>query len=296
MQTDPQGPIAIAGAGRMAQSLGRLLRERGERIAAVASRQMDHARAAVEFIGEGEAVSYPCLPRCAQRVLIAVSDGAIPHVAAVLAEAGMSGGAALHTCGAHGPEILAPLAARGVSCGTLHPLQTVASPAQGLEALQGCTFGITAEGAAAAWAERIAAMLGGRALFVPADKRPLWHAAAVMASNYVVALVDAAVMLMGAAGIEERDALAAVAPLVKASSANALSLGPVRALTGPVERGDVETVTTHLSALAAAPPAVRAFYRAAALQALDIARRRGIEETKARKLEEVLRESGGKNA
>ncbi|HOK44791.1 MAG TPA: DUF2520 domain-containing protein, partial [Bryobacteraceae bacterium] len=202
----------------------------------------------------------------------------------------------LHTCGAHGPEILAPLAARGVSCGTLHPLQTVASPAQGVEALQGCTFGITAEGAAAAWAERIAAMLGGRALFVPADKRPLWHAAAVMASNYVVALVDAAVMLMGAAGIEERDALAAVAPLVKASSANALSLGPVRALTGPVERGDVETVTTHLSALAAAPPAVRAFYRAAALQALDIARRRGIEETKARKLEEVLRESGGKNA
>jgi predicted short-subunit dehydrogenase-like oxidoreductase (DUF2520 family) len=296
MQTEKEGPIAIAGAGRVAQTLGRLLRERGECVAAVASRQADHARAAVEFIGGGEAVTYSCLPQYAQHILIAVSDEAISTVAATLAEAGMTRGAVLHTCGAHGPEILAPLAAKGVSCGTLHPMQTMASPAHGMAALPGCAFGITAEGEAAAWAERIALMLGGRAFRVPADKRALWHAAAVMAGNYVVALVDAAVMLMGAAGIEERDALAAISPLVKTSGANALSLGPVRALTGPVERGDVETVTTHANALAAVPPVVRAFYRAAALQALDIARRRGIDEAKARMLEKVLRESGEENA
>jgi predicted short-subunit dehydrogenase-like oxidoreductase (DUF2520 family) len=280
----------------MAQTLGRLLRERGERVAAVASRQIEHARAAADFIGGGEAVTYSCLPQYAQRILIAVSDDAISDVATTLAEAGMSQGAALHTCGAHGPDILAPLAAKGVSCGTLHPLQTVASPAHGMAALPGCAFGITAEGAAAVWAERIAMLLGGRALHVPADKRPLWHAAAVMAGNYVVALVDAAVILMGAAGIEEREALAAIAPLVRASGSNALSLGPVRALTGPVERGDIDTVAMHCNALAAAPPVVRAFYSAAASQVLDIARRRGIDEDKARKLEKVLRGSGDNNA
>lgn len=295
MRTEKEGPIAIAGAGRLAQTLGRLLRERGERVAAVASRQLEHARAAAEFIGGGEVVPYHCLPKYAERVLIAVSDDAIPSVAATLADAGMSQGAALHTCGAHGPDILAPLGARGVSCGTLHPLQTIASPAHGMAALPGCAFGITADGAAAAWAERIAMMLGGRALRVSADMRPLWHAAAVMAGNYVVALVDAAVMLMGAAGIEERDALAAIAPLVRASGSNALSLGPVRALTGPVERGDIDTVTMHCDALSAAPPVVRAFYRAGALQVLDIARRRGIDEDKARKLETLLHESGEEN-
>jgi predicted short-subunit dehydrogenase-like oxidoreductase (DUF2520 family) len=164
-----------------------------------------------------------------------------------------------------------------------------------MASLPGCAFGITADGAAAAWAERIAIMLGGRALRVSADNRPLWHAAAVMAGNYVVALVDAAVMLMGAAGIEERDALAAIAPLVRASGSNALSLGPVRALTGPVERGDIDTVKMHCDALSAAPPVVRAFYHAAALQVLDIARRRGTDEAKARKLERLLRESGEDN-
>ncbi len=284
------GPIGIAGAGRVAQALGRLLRERGEPVVAVASRSLEHARAAAAFIGAAQAVDYASLTRRANRVLIAVADDAVPLVAAVLAESGMKEGAALHTCGARGPEALAPLAANGVSCATLHPLQTVATPEQGLAALAGCAYGITGEGPAAAWAERIAALLGGHALRIAADRRPLYHAAAVMASNYVVALIDAAAMLMGAAGIGENDALAALAPLVRASAANAIGLGPVRALTGPLERGDAATVAAHCSALATGiPPSVRGLYRAAGLHALEIARRRGLLEADARKLEEILR-------
>jgi predicted short-subunit dehydrogenase-like oxidoreductase (DUF2520 family) len=285
-------PIGIAGAGRIAQSLGRLLRERGEPVVALASRDLEHARAAAAFIGGVEAVPYPALAQRVARLLIAVSDDAIPLVAATLAASGMKDGAALHTCGARGPEALAALAAAGVSCATLHPLQTVASPEQGLSSLPGCAFGITGEGPAAAWAERIAALLGGRALRIPADKRPLYHAAAVMASNYVVALIDAAAMLMGAAGIGEREALAAIAPLVEASGANALGLGPLGALTGPVERGDAETIAMHCEALASgAPPTVRSLYRAAGLHALQIARRRGLSEASACRLEELLRDS-----
>jgi predicted short-subunit dehydrogenase-like oxidoreductase (DUF2520 family) len=288
-----QGPIGIAGAGRVAQALGRLLRERGEPVVAVASRTLDHARAAAAFIGGAEAVPYSALAGRVTRVLIAVSDDALPLVAATLASSGMHDAAALHTCGARGPEALAALEASGVSCAGLHPLQTIASPEQGLAALPGCAFGITGEGPAAAWAERIAALLGGRALRIPADKRPLYHAAAVMASNYVVALIDAAAMLMGAVGIGEDEALAALAPLVGASGANALSLGPMRALTGPVERGDVETISMHLDAMAAAvSPTVRGLYRAAGLHAIEIARRRGLSEANARKLEELLLKSG----
>jgi len=288
-----EGPIGIAGAGRVAQALGRLLRERGEPVVAVASRNFDHALAAAAFIRGAEAVPFPSLAGRVTRVLIAVSDDALPQVAAVLAQSGMKGGAALHTCGARGPEALAALAANGVSCATLHPLQTIASPEQGLTALPGACFGITGEGPAAAWAQRIAARLGGRALHIPVASLPLYHAAAVMASNYVVALIDAAAMLMGAAGIGEDQALAAIAPLVRASVANALSLGPVRALTGPVERGDVETISMHLEALAApVSPTVRSLYCAAGLHALQIARRRGLSEANARRLEQLLRKSG----
>jgi predicted short-subunit dehydrogenase-like oxidoreductase (DUF2520 family) len=285
--------IGIAGAGRMAQALGRLLLERGEPVAAVASRGESAARAA-EFIGSGvEAVSYKELPQRAGRIVIAVADRAVPTVAETLAEAmaeaGLSGGVALHTSGTLGPEVLEPLAARGVSCGTLHPLQTIAAPGQGVAALPGSAFAVAGDTEALAWAERIATILDGEPLRIAPKFRPVYHAAAVMASNYIVALLDAAVILMGAAGITEDRALRAIAPLAKASLNNAADLGPLRALTGPIERGDSETVALHLDALEKEPESVRELYRSAGLHALDLARRCGLNEAAAKRVEAVLR-------
>lgn len=289
-------PIGIAGAGRIGQAMGRLLRERGEPVAAVASRDPAHAEAAAYFIGAGTRVaSYRELPNLAARVLIAVPDDAVSGVAGLLAEAGMNQGTALHTCGTRGPEALGPLAARGVSCGAIHPLQTAATPEQGVAALPGSAFAIDGDGPAAAWAERIAKILDGLPLRIPAEQRPLYHAAAVAASNYVVGLIDAAVSLLGAAGIGEQDALRAIGPLVRASAENALSLGPVRALTGPIQRGDVETVALHWRAMAARPASVRELYRACALHVVGIARRRGLPAAAARRLEEVFCEDEERN-
>jgi predicted short-subunit dehydrogenase-like oxidoreductase (DUF2520 family) len=268
----PDEPVAIAGAGRMAQALGRLLREAGVPVAAVASRNPDRARAAARWIGAA-AVGYEELPLRAARILIAVPDDAIACVARVLAGGGMREGAVLHTSGARGPEVLAGLAERGVSCGALHPIQTVATPEQGLAALHGAYFGITAEGPALEWAAELVSLAGGRALRVPADRRALYHAASVMASNYVVGLAGAAVILMEAAGIEPPAALEALAPLMRAGVENAVRLGPAGALTGPVERGDVDTIAAHLRALEAVPERVRELYRVAGLHLLELAGR-----------------------
>ena len=288
----PEGLIGIAGTGRMAQALGRLLRERGEPVAAVAGRNAAKTRQAAFFVGNVDAVSLAELAQRASRVLIAVTDGAIPEVAAILAQAGMQEGAALHTCGGSGPEVLAPLAVQGVAVGTIHPLQTVASPEQGLQALPGVAFAMIGDPAATAWAERIVAVLGGEALRVPAECRPLYHAAAVIAGNYSVGLVDAAVLLLNAAGIEEATALRAIGPLARSSLANALELGPIPALTGPVQRGDAETIAGHVEALAAcASRSVRNLYRAAGLHVLDMARRRGLVEEQARAIEALLRDN-----
>jgi len=104
--------------------------------------------------------------------------------------------------------------------------------------------------------ERIVALLGGSALHVAPGAMPLYHAAAVMASNYVTGLIDAAAILMKAAGIGERTALGALAPLIRAGVENTLALGPEQALTGPIERGDLETVRLHLRSLSALAPSV----------------------------------------
>ncbi len=269
-------PIGIAGAGRIGQALGRLLQDRGEPVSAVAGRDIHRTTAAAAFIG-AQPVSYSELPlRCA-RILIAVPDDALDSVVRILAES-MQGGVALHTCGTRGPEALAPLEARSVACVAMHPLQTVTTPEQGLIALPGAALAITGSGPAVEWALQIVALLHGEALQISPRQRPLYHAAAVMASNYLMVLIDAAVILMREAGIDREQALRALAPLLRASVDNALTVGPVQGLTGPVERGDTGTVAKHLHALANAsesvPESVNELYRAAGLHAIDMARRK----------------------
>ncbi len=297
MRNHQREPIAIAGAGRLGQALGRLLRRAGEPVAAIASRRPEHAEMGAKFVGGGaKGASYSQLPSMAARILVTVSDDAITDVARLFARTGMKRGVVLHTCGSKGPDVLSPLADRGVSLGVLHPLQTIPSPEQGVTVLPGVSFGVTAEGAAFEWAERIVKLLGGRLLVVEAGSRPLYHAAGVMASNYMVALLDASVALMEAAGIEARDALPALEPLAEAARRHAFELGPAEALTGPILREDLRTVEAHLQAVDRAPETVSGLYRAAGLRTLDIARRRGLDEAVAGQIERMLRDNGKRNA
>ncbi len=272
-------PIAIAGAGRVAQALGRLLADRGEPVAAIGGRNPERTAAAAAFLGHGvRPLTITALPAAAARILIAVSDAAIPEVARLLAGAGMRSGAALHTCGVMGAEALAPLAEAGVCCGAIHPLQTFATPEDGLLALPGSAFAIDGGPAALAWARRIAQIAGGEAICIPASARALYHAASVMASNYVAALLDAAAILMKEAGAQSRQqALTAIGRPALASVRNVLHLGTAEALTGPIQRGDAETVRAHLAALAGAPVRIRELYREAGRYTLEMAIRGGLD-------------------
>lgn len=273
----------------MAQALGRLLHAQGEPIAFVASRTPEHARAAASFIGQGvEAVGYSDLARQAGRILIAVPDSALEAVAQELdAEAGV----VLHTCGARGPEALQYLAERGVHCGAIHPLQTISDPSRGAAALHGAAFAIAGDEAALAWAEHICRGANGRILRISAENRPLYHAAAVMASNYVTAMISAAQSLLIAAGVNPEEALQALAPLAKSSLENTLRCGPAAALTGPLERGDLSTVAAHLAALEGITGPTARLYRAAGLQTLEVARERGLDPEIAAATERILEAS-----
>lgn len=254
----------------------------------MAGRDAARTREAARFAGHDVMpVIYDEVPGNLSHVLVAVSDAAITNVAAVIAERA-NPRVALHTCGAAGPEALHPLRSCGTACGALHPLQTLTGDEESAAALRGASFGMCGDDEALNWAQHIVNLAQGTALPVNSESMPLYHAAAVMASNSVLALMDASRELFELAGIESQRALSASAPLLRASIENGLRLGPVDALTGPVARGDVETLQAHRQALERAPESVRNLYLASARQALTIARRKGLVFESAMQIEERL--------
>ncbi len=279
-------PLAIIGSGRVASSLARVLRERGAPLGFIAGRNLERAHAAAAFAGEGvEVLPLEAIARVTQRVIIAVSDAAVTPVAEQLARAGFTRGIALHTCGSRGPEALAPLADAGVSTGVLYPLQTFPTPEQGARSLPGTYFAIAGDEPALAWARELVALIPGKFIAAEPGKSALFHAAAVMASNYQMTLFDAALEAMECAGADREEALAALAPIARATLENTLRMGPQAALTGPISRGDAETVHRNLDALRAVSRPTRDLYRAAGLRTIPIALRRGLSAAAARTLQ-----------
>lgn len=212
----------------------------------------------------------------------------MPAAAAELAGHGPA--AVLQTCGALGPSHLSPLPRQGVPCATFHPLQTFPSPDAGVRALPGSTFGVCGSGTAVVWCETLAGAMGGATVRIEEDRLPLYHAAAVMASNAAVGLVDASVGLMELAGVDRSRGRRAVRPLMDASFENAHTMGAQHALTGPVMRGDAGTVRSHLDAMRDCGEPLRALYRAFGEYLLAVAVRRGLAAEDAAALGKVLRE------
>lgn len=268
--------IALIGTGRVAHALGSSLHRARVPIAVVAGRNSAHAAELAQRL-ETRVALLPDLPHLAGRAVVAVSDAAIPEVARELAASGYTG-IALHTSGALGPEALDPLPCRGV----FHPLQTITGAQTNLHAI---SFAIDGDAAAIVWAEELADLLGGRKLRIAPEHRAAYHAAAALASNYVTALIATAVDLLTRTGISADDAVQALAPLLRASVDNAVRLGPSAALTGPVSRGDAATVAMHIATLNVDQ---RELYIAAARKALALARGRGLDESAAARIDNLL--------
>ncbi len=285
-----ENAAGIAGTGKLAKALGALLVRRDVTVSAIAGRSLQSAEEARAFTGAERAVTLRELPRYARRIVIAVNDEAIPDVAAELAAGGLQNGVVLHTSGAAGPWALEILRGAGNSTGALHPLQTVPSAELGVASLPGAAWAFAGDPDAMVWAEWLIRRLQGRPLAVDPEFWPHYHAGAVMACNYQVTLVDAALELMGMAGIARNSALDALAPILRATTENILAAGPERALTGPVARGDAGTIEKHIAAMASASPATARLYAAAGLRTVEIAERAGLESARARKIERVLEE------
>lgn len=298
--------LAIIGTGRMGLALGAALHksDMAERIVfygraveppphplfdlitTTASRDEDE-----EDDGDRTAVEYRIWPAPLRPgttiALLAVADTALPEVAHDLAFAGAAPGgcAAMHLAGALTADVLAPLHGAGYAVGSIHPLQAVADPWLATDRLFGISFALGGEPAAISAGRRIVDALAGHALVIAPHARPLYHAAAVLASNGLVAVLAGAVRLLDQAGISEGDAAQALIPLVRGTLDNLENLGVRGALTGPVVRGDLDTVRLHLARLS---PEDRTLYCALGLELLRLSRAAGLDEERAGELEALL--------
>jgi predicted short-subunit dehydrogenase-like oxidoreductase (DUF2520 family) len=219
-------------------------------------------------------------------VLLAVPDGAIAPVAAELAgdRAIEPRHAVLHLSGLLDRGALEPLVPSGAALGSFHPLQTVSDPASAPERFRGAYAGIEGDERALVAARDLADALGMGAVPIPAGAKPAYHAGATIAANYTTVLAGVAERLVAAAGVPPHLAQRLYLPLIRGAAAN-LEVGPAAALTGPVRRGDADTVAAHLRAL---PPADRELYVLLASEALRLAREAGLAPEAGDRVERVL--------
>jgi predicted short-subunit dehydrogenase-like oxidoreductase (DUF2520 family) len=280
-----QASVAILGAGRMGQGLALALGEAGHPVALVS--RSSHPVVPPLQLHSGPR---PAALRDASVVLLAVPDGAITPLAQELAvEGGITARhVVLHLSGLRDREALGALAGTGAAVGSLHPLQTVSDPATAAARFAGAYAGVEGDERALAAAETLARSLRMVPVRIPAGAKAAYHAGAAFAANYTTALVGVAERLALAAGIPPDVARRLYLPLIQGAAAN-LEAGPAAALTGPVRRGDVETVAAHLAAL---DPEDRKLYLLLAREALRLAREAGMPPEVAVGMERALNEPG----
>ncbi len=219
-------------------------------------------------------------------VLVATPDDAIPAVAAELARAGAIADSqvVLHLSGLLDRRALDPLDSAGAGLGSFHPLQTIADPRTAPARLIGAYAGIEGDSRAMADGEWLALMLGMHPIRLTAESKPAYHAGAVFAANFLVALAGVAERLAREAGVPPADASRLYLPLLRGAVVN-LDAGAAHALTGPIVRGDVETIRAHLAALTAED---RDLYRRLGLATLPLAREAGLSMEAAARVGDVL--------
>lgn len=262
--------IGFIGAGTVGTALAVRLREKGYRVRAATSRSRASAARLCGMVDSCRlCATAQEVADAADLVFITTPDSVIPEIGAkVLWRHGQG---VLHCSGADSLDILAPATNRGAIAGGFHPLQTFATISQALENLPGSTFAIEAQDPLSESLKEMALALEGRWICLGPGEKVLYHTAAVLASNYMVTLVKLATDLWHVLGLPASQAIQALLPLLKGTVRNLEEVGIPHCLTGPIVRGDVETISKHLTELRTKAPHLVRVYEELALHTMPIA-------------------------
>ena len=301
----PAASVAVIGAGRLGQAFAIALQSSGYSVVALVARRRQKAEKAAALL-RTTFIQYPGktpellvfgsnqlgeLPDT-DLVLITTPDDAIQDTAQRLSSSwnGRKGSTALHTSGALSSEALAPLAEKRFHTGSIHPLISISEPVSGAAALHGAFFCIEGTGKAKRLAEAIVRDLGGHSFIIKPASKALYHAAAVMASPHLTALVDLAVETLSACGLSKARAQEVFMPLLESTVNNLKTSNPQQALTGTFARGDVATVRRHLDALSGKELAeALEVYKLLGLHSLQLAEKNGLDAKLLTEIRKLLR-------
>ena len=282
--------LGFIGAGTVGTALSLKLSDAGYPVVAVSSRSQTSARKLSQAI-DG------CVPvggnqevaDAAELVFITTPDDAIAQVASQVRW--HKGQSVVHCSGADSTDILEPARKAGAWVGVFHPLQTFADVTQAIENIPGSTFALEAEEPLLKTLKDMAEAVKGRWIELKANDKVLYHAAAVIACNYLVTLVKSAADLWQSFGVPRHQAIQALLPLIRGTIHNIDTVGIPGCLTGPIARGDTGTIEKHLNALRKTAPDLLSAYRELGLQTIPVALAKGkINRNQADELREILKQ------
>ena len=283
--------VGFIGAGTVGTALASTLSDHGYPVVAVSSRsrasadQLAAMVAGCTAMNNGQEVA-----EAAELIFVTTPDDAITGVVAGIVWHG--GQSVVHCSGADSVDSLEPADRMGALTGCFHPLQTFADVTQAIDNIAGSTFALEAGEPLVGCLKEIAAALGGDAIELGAGDKVVYHAAAVIACNYLVTLVKMSTDLWETFGVEPERATRALLPLLRGTIANIERVGLPDCLTGPIARGDAGTIAKHLEALGETAPDLTATYRDLGRQTIPIAVTKGnIDCQQAEELLDLLRDS-----
>lgn len=270
--------LNIIGAGRVGRTLAALWRrQRVFDLQDVLNRTPQSTRAAVAFIGAGRATDALDAMQCACVWMLATPDGEIARAAEQLAASGLlrAGDVVFHCSGALPSRELRAVLMTGVAVASVHPLKSFADPLHAVSTFTGTYCAAEGESAALAVLRPAFEQIGAQVTEIDAQFKTLYHAASVMVCNYLTALMEAGLQCYEKAGLPRATASAMMEPLVRETVDNVFKLGTVKALTGPIARGDNAVVQQQLNALREFDPRIAEIYRALGTIAFELSRAQG---------------------
>lgn len=271
--------LNLVGCGRVGKTLGHLWHQHETlQIQDVLTTSTESAQAATAFIGAGRAVESLGQMRPADFWLMAVPDRHIAESASKMAQAlaGMAPATAFHASGALGSAMLAPLRERGWHIASAHCILSFAAPAAAVQQFAGTPCGLEGDVSVREALQPIFAAIGAACFSVDADKKVLYHAAAVFGTNFLPVLQALAEDLWRDSGVPPELLPRLRTSLLRNAVDNVLALGPAGALTGPAARGDTALVQRQGQAVSQWDPAAGEAYRALSELALRLARQGSI--------------------
>ncbi len=282
--------LGFIGAGTVSTALSVRLSSKSYQVVAVSSRSQTSARNLAQAISGCRAFNNnQDVADTAELVFITTPDDAIaPVVSQIQWHTGQS---VVHCSGADSTDILEPAKKLGAQVGVFHPLQTFASVRQAIENMPGSTFAVEAEEPLLNTLKAMANTLGGNWVELKAGDKVIYHAAAVIACNYMIILVKLATDLWQTFSIPPQQATQALLPLLRGTINNIDTIGIPQCLTGPIARGDTGTIKKHLDALQKTAPTILTTYRELGLQTIPIALAKGrINQHQAQELQAILKQ------